>query len=300
MPYQEYHTCLFHLEIYFWCGNMSSSQIYREQRVICRKEKNKPTPPKNKQGYKRNIKRSPLMNKETMTSCLIVTCIKCLQSTNKLNNSLQFCNEQLMFIYIVYILFKHSSLIYITRTVVFPSPIPVMVYSLNLTFSVWMCSEMLNKTILEHKEISISHKWGHTRVHLLLITRRGCSRKPDWWVLERCRRLCDRDYSAINIHLRKNNKNAAERQEKIVTSMLLCHYSVNVHFRKFGLCCFLFHASRGGFVRVGRLVLRPLVPVDGSVLSLLILRKLHLGFGLGNHRIAGGIKLLSSRKASTH
>lgn len=50
-----------------------------------------------------------------------------------------------MFIYIVYILFKHSSLIYIPRTVVFTSPIP---HSHGLQFK----SDILGVNVLRDAE----------------------------------------------------------------------------------------------------------------------------------------------------
>lgn len=66
----------------------------------------------------------------------------------------------------------------------------------------------------------------------------------------------------------------------------LHHHLVDVHFREFFVCCFLIHACRCGFVWVGWLVLWSLLPIDGSILCLLFLGRLHLRFGFGNHRVA--------------
>lgn len=71
---------------------------------------------------------------------------------------------------------------------------------------------------------------------------------------------------------------------------------VNVHFRGFGFCRFLFRASRCGFVRFGWLLLRSLLPVDRPVLCLLLLGRLHLRLGFGEHGVAGWKKLLNRGK----
>lgn len=71
---------------------------------------------------------------------------------------------------------------------------------------------------------------------------------------------------------------------------------VNVHFRGFGFCRFLFRASRCGFVRFGWLALRSLLPVDRPVLCLLLLGRLHLRLGFGEHGVAGWKKLLNRGK----
>lgn len=124
--------------------------------------------------------------------------------------------------------------------------------------------------------------------------------KADWWiVLIRDVAVCvfkrEATVSSITISEKRQNRGASGRTEVKLRGWQL-QQLVNVHFRELVLRCFLFRACRCVFFWVGWLVLCSLLPINWPILSLLLLGRLHLGLGFGQHRVAGWVKLLNREK----